>query len=163
GLSYNYLTYRVPPVSAAIKDLDVGFNFLSGSFPANTATSCGANSNCFQSAATCATKGTAQRTSGCNFCQASTGQGMLCYGRGVCTVNASAPFAAGTPNAVGAPTLPFTCVSKCLLLSHLKNRKNASVSFAAGTPNAVGTATLPFTCVSKCGVLRETGRGGGGS
>ncbi|CAI5528115.1 unnamed protein product, partial [Closterium sp. Naga37s-1] len=116
GLSYNYLTYRVPPVSAAIKDLDVGFNFLSGSFPANTATSCGANSNCFQSAATCATKGTAQRTSGCNFCQASTGQGMLCYGRGVCTVNASAPFAAGTPNAVGAPTLPFTCVTLPFLL-----------------------------------------------
>ncbi|CAI7753260.1 unnamed protein product [Closterium sp. NIES-54] len=111
GLSYNYLTYRVPPVSAALKDLDVSFNFLSGPFPANTATSCGASNNCFTAVTGCTTKGTAQRTTGCNFCESTTAQGMLCYGRGVCTVNASVPFAAGTPNAVGAATLPFTCIT----------------------------------------------------
>ncbi|CAI5465475.1 unnamed protein product, partial [Closterium sp. Yama58-4] len=111
GLSYNYLTYRVPPLAAGLKDIDVGFNFLSGSFPANTATSCGANNNCFQAVTGCTTKGTAQRTTGCSFCLSDTAQGMLCYGRGICTVDASAPFAAGTPNAVGAATLPLACVN----------------------------------------------------
>ncbi|CAI7926568.1 unnamed protein product, partial [Closterium sp. NIES-54] len=110
GLSYNYLTYRVPPLAAGLKDIDVGFNFLSGSFPANSATSCGANNNCFLAATTCATKGTAQRATGCSFCLSDTAQGMLCYGRGICTVNATSPFAAGTPNAVGATTLPLACV-----------------------------------------------------
>ncbi|CAI5528130.1 unnamed protein product, partial [Closterium sp. Naga37s-1] len=110
GLSYNYLTYRVPPLAAGLKDIDVGFNFLSGSFPANSATSCGANNNCFLAATTCATKGTAQRATGCSFCLSDTAQGMLCYGRGICTVDATAPFAAGTPNAVGATTLPLACI-----------------------------------------------------
>ncbi|CAI5528126.1 unnamed protein product, partial [Closterium sp. Naga37s-1] len=111
GLSYNYLTYRVPPVSAALKDLDVSFNFLSGSFPANTATSCGAANNCFKAITGCTTTGTAQRSTGCSFCESTTAQGMLCYGRGVCTVDAAAPFNAGTPNAVGAATLPLACVN----------------------------------------------------
>ncbi|CAI5997934.1 unnamed protein product, partial [Closterium sp. NIES-65] len=111
GLSYNYLTYRVPPVSAALKDIDVGFNFLSGSFPANTATSCGANNNCFQAVTGCTTKGTVQRSTRCSFCESSTGQGMLCYGYGVYTVDASAPFNAGTPNSAGAATLPLACVN----------------------------------------------------
>ncbi|CAI5946359.1 unnamed protein product [Closterium sp. NIES-64] len=111
GLSYNYLTYRVPPVSAALKDIDVGFNFLSRSFPANTATSCGANNNCFQAVTGCTTKGTVQRSTRCSFCESSTGQGMLCYGYGVYTVDASAPFNAGTPNSAGAATLPLACVN----------------------------------------------------
>ncbi|CAI5997944.1 unnamed protein product [Closterium sp. NIES-65] len=110
GMSYNYLTYRVPPLAAGLKDIDVGFNFLSGSFPTNSATSCGANNNCFLAVTGCTTKGTVQRTTGCSFCLSDTAQGMLCYGRGICTVNASAPFAAGTPNAVGATTLPMACV-----------------------------------------------------
>ncbi|CAI5956863.1 unnamed protein product [Closterium sp. NIES-65] len=99
GLSYDYLTYRVPPVAAGLKDIDMGFNFLSGSFPANSATLCGANSNCFQAATTCTTKGTAQCITGCNFCKSTNAHGMLCYGRDVCTVNTSVPFAAGMPNA----------------------------------------------------------------
>ncbi|CAI5946522.1 unnamed protein product [Closterium sp. NIES-64] len=110
GLSYNYLTYRVPPLAAGLKDFDVGFNFLSGSFPTNSATSCGANNNCFQAVTGCTTKGTVQRSMGCSFCLSDTAQGMLCYGRDICTVDASAPFAAGTPNAVGATTLPLACV-----------------------------------------------------
>ncbi|CAI5530625.1 unnamed protein product, partial [Closterium sp. Naga37s-1] len=111
GLSYNYLTYRVPPLSSTLRDIDMSFNFLSGAFPTHFATSCGASNNCLQDVTMCDTKGTAQRMSGCNMCQGTAnGQGMLCSGNGVCTVNATVPFNAATPNAVGAALLPLSCV-----------------------------------------------------
>ncbi|GJP65539.1 hypothetical protein CLOP_g22417 [Closterium sp. NIES-67] len=113
GISYNYLTYRVPPLSPALKDIDMSSNFLSGTFPTNSATSCGAASNCLLNAASCTTKVlSTQRASGCNICSTSSvpGQGMLCLGRGICTVNASVPFNAQTPNTASAAILPLTCV-----------------------------------------------------
>ncbi|CAI7891259.1 unnamed protein product [Closterium sp. NIES-53] len=137
GLSYNYLTYRVPPVSAALKGIDVGFNFLSGSFPANTATSCGASNNCFKAVTGCTTTGTAQCSTGCNFCESTTAQGMLCYGHGVCTVDATAPFNAGTPNAVGAATLPLACVSKCRVLRRKGGGKRVEDAADAGARGRV--------------------------
>ncbi|CAI5500275.1 unnamed protein product [Closterium sp. Naga37s-1] len=144
GMSYNYLTYRVPPLAAGLLYIDVGFNLLSGPFPVNTATSCGASNNCFQNVTT----GTAQRSTGCKFCNSATGQGMLCYGSGVCTVDASAPFNAGTPNAVGAATLPLACVRKC--------RVHRGGSAATGTHTLLlcrpATAVALSACNSCCSV-----------
>ncbi|CAI7771927.1 unnamed protein product [Closterium sp. NIES-54] len=123
-MSYNYMTYRVPPVSAALKDIDVGFNFLSGSFPANTATSCSASNNYFKAVTGCTTTGT-ECSTGCNFCESTTAQG-------VCTVDATAPFNAGTPNAVGAATLLLACVSKCRVLRRKGGGKRVEDAADAG-------------------------------
>ncbi|CAI5483346.1 unnamed protein product, partial [Closterium sp. Yama58-4] len=69
SMAYNYLTYRVPPVSASLKAIVLSNNFLSGTFPANSATSCVSAANCFTSATSCNTPteqgDTAQRASGC--------------------------------------------------------------------------------------------------
>ncbi|CAI5514870.1 unnamed protein product [Closterium sp. Naga37s-1] len=114
SMAYNYLTYRVPPVSASLKAIDLSNNFLSGNFPANSATSCVSAANCFAGAAACNTaseqSGTAQRASGCDICGTAAGQGMLCGGTGVCTPNAAALFTAKTVNAAAAAVLPMACV-----------------------------------------------------
>ncbi|CAI5491167.1 unnamed protein product, partial [Closterium sp. Naga37s-1] len=114
GLSYNYLTYRVPPLSANLKLIDMSFNFLSGYFPANSAPSCSANNNCLLATTTCTTGGAVQRSTGCSFCNATMGQGMLCRGKGICTPDNAVPLKAGKPNAVGAANLPMACISKYL-------------------------------------------------
>ncbi|CAI5514871.1 unnamed protein product [Closterium sp. Naga37s-1] len=113
-MAYNYLTYRVPPVSASLKAIVLSNNFLSGTFPANSATSCVSAANCFTSATACSTPsedgGTAQRASGCDICGSASGQGMLCGGTGVCTPNAAALFTAKTANTAAAAILPMSCV-----------------------------------------------------
>ncbi|CAI5513810.1 unnamed protein product [Closterium sp. Naga37s-1] len=114
SMAYNYLTYRVPPVSASLKAIVLSNNFLSGTFPANSATSCVSAANCFTSATACNTPteggDTAQRASGCDICGSASGQGMLCGGTGVCTPNAAALFTAKTPNTASAAFLPMACV-----------------------------------------------------
>ncbi|CAI6006107.1 unnamed protein product [Closterium sp. NIES-65] len=116
SMAYNYLTYRVPPVSASLKAVVLSNNFLSGTFPANSTTSCVSAAKCFTSATTCntPTKGrvTEQRASGCDICGSASGQGMLCGGTGVCTPNAAELFTAKTANTAGAAAiLPMACVS----------------------------------------------------
>ncbi|CAI5513845.1 unnamed protein product, partial [Closterium sp. Naga37s-1] len=114
SMAYNYLTYRVPPVSASLKAIVLSNNFLSGTFPANSATSCVSAANCFTSATSCntPTEGgvTEQRASGCDICGSASGQGMLCGGTGVCTPNAAALFTAKTVNTAAAAVLPMSCV-----------------------------------------------------
>ncbi|CAI5513846.1 unnamed protein product [Closterium sp. Naga37s-1] len=114
SMAYNYLTYRVPPVSASLKAIVLSNNFLSGTFPANSATSCVSSANCFTSATSCNTPteggNTAQRAPGCDICGSASGQGMLCGGTGVCTPNAAALFTAKTANTAAAAVLPMACV-----------------------------------------------------
>ncbi|CAI5494064.1 unnamed protein product [Closterium sp. Naga37s-1] len=114
SIAYNYLTYRVPPVSTTLKVIVLSNNFLSGTFPANSATSCVSAGNCFTSTTSCNTATeeglTAQRATGCDICGSAGGQGMLCGGTGVCTPNAAALFTAKTANAASAAVLPMACV-----------------------------------------------------
>ncbi|CAI5939403.1 unnamed protein product [Closterium sp. NIES-64] len=51
SMAYNYLTYRVPPVSASLKAIVLSNNFLSGTFPAGQGMLCGGIGVCTPNAA----------------------------------------------------------------------------------------------------------------
>ncbi|CAI5512979.1 unnamed protein product [Closterium sp. Naga37s-1] len=81
GLFSNYLTGTMPIPSTSLVTLDVGFNFLSGSFPQLTLAVCAADQNCFLNSSYCHTYGTLQLpAAACAICGTTNGQGTLCGG-----------------------------------------------------------------------------------
>ncbi|CAI5950160.1 unnamed protein product [Closterium sp. NIES-64] len=100
SVGYNYLTGAFPAVPATTKALDVQSNFLSAAFPTNTLTYCAATTNCLTNANNYASLGIAQRSAAdCAICGTDSGQGTLCGGV-PCLVNTTrvtAPITASSP------------------------------------------------------------------
>ncbi|CAI5513853.1 unnamed protein product [Closterium sp. Naga37s-1] len=104
GLFCNYLTGTMPIPSTSLVSLDVGLNFLSGSFPQLSLAVCAADQNCFLNSSYCRTYGVQQRpASACVFCGTTDGQGVLCGG-GTC-----APLSQGVVNVPSLPLVPMAC------------------------------------------------------
>ncbi|GJP48822.1 hypothetical protein CLOM_g8102 [Closterium sp. NIES-68] len=110
GLFSNYLTGTVPIPSKSLRVLDLGFNFLSGTFPKLPLVFCAGDNNCFLNASGCRTYGTVQRlaSAACAMCGSDNGQGELCPG-GTCAPLADAAVSAATVNSPNAPVLPMAC------------------------------------------------------
>ncbi|CAI5513826.1 unnamed protein product [Closterium sp. Naga37s-1] len=78
GLFSNYLTGTMPIPSTSLASLDVGFNYLSGSFPKLSLAVCAADQNCFLSSSYCRSYGALQRpAAACAICGTTDGQGTL--------------------------------------------------------------------------------------
>ncbi|CAI5939387.1 unnamed protein product [Closterium sp. NIES-64] len=111
GLFSNYLTGTMPIPSTSLVALDVGLNFLSGSFPKLSLAVCAADQNCFLNSY-CHTYGTLQRpTLAYAFCGTTNGQGALCSGA-LC-----APLSQGVVNVSSLPLVPMACPGEFLMLS----------------------------------------------
>ncbi|CAI5948203.1 unnamed protein product, partial [Closterium sp. NIES-65] len=108
GLFSNYLTGTVPIPAKTLLALDVGFNFLSGTFPKLPLMFCAGDNNCFLNSTACRTYGIVQRPAGaCAICGTpAAGQGDLCFG-GSCTPDAAAAVTASTVNSPNQPILPW--------------------------------------------------------
>ncbi|CAI5530617.1 unnamed protein product [Closterium sp. Naga37s-1] len=97
GVVSNYLIGSVPALSSGLLTLDLQLNFLTD-LPAAAYLWCGATSNCLVTPSKCATLSTAQRPAAdCAFCGTTDAVPPFCSADGgVCSVDASAPVAAGT-------------------------------------------------------------------
>ncbi|CAI5985348.1 unnamed protein product, partial [Closterium sp. NIES-65] len=115
GLFSNYLTGTVPIPAKTLLALDVGFNFLSGTFPKLPLMFCAGDNNCFLNSTACRTYGIVQRPAGaCAICGTAAGQGDLCFG-GSCAPDAAAAVTASTVNSPNQPILPMACTGGVLL------------------------------------------------
>ncbi|CAI5519039.1 unnamed protein product [Closterium sp. Naga37s-1] len=113
GLFSNYLTGTVPVPSKSLLALDLGFNFLSGTFPKLALMFCAGDNNCFLNSTACRTYGIVQRPAGaCAICGTAAGQGDLCFG-GSCAPSSAAAVSAGTINSPNQPLLPMACAGGC--------------------------------------------------
>ncbi|CAI5513847.1 unnamed protein product [Closterium sp. Naga37s-1] len=141
GLFSNYLTGTMPIPSTSLVALDVGFNYLSGSFPQVSIKSCSADHNCFLSSSYCRSSGLLQRpASACAICGSADGQGELCYG-GLCGPDSADAVSAGTVN---SPTLPMVPM-KCLVSSVLKVKSSLGVtdsSWVAASSCTIGGGAI---------------------
>ncbi|CAI5983055.1 unnamed protein product [Closterium sp. NIES-64] len=103
GLFCNYRTGTMPIPSTSLVSLDVGLNFLSGSFPQLSLAVCAAEQNCFLNSSYCRTYGVQQRpTSACVICGTTNRQGVLCGGA-LCY-----PFSLGVVNVPSLPPVAMT-------------------------------------------------------
>ncbi|CAI5513833.1 unnamed protein product [Closterium sp. Naga37s-1] len=131
GLYSNYLTGTMPIPSTSLVALDVGFNFLSGSFPKLSLAVCAADQNCFLNSSYCRTYGSMQRpASACGICGTTNGQGTLCSG-GLCSANSSLPVSQGIVNTPSVPLVSLTCSA---LLSLKASLGLTFTSWAASVP-----------------------------
>ncbi|CAI5514881.1 unnamed protein product [Closterium sp. Naga37s-1] len=109
GLFSNYLTGTMPIPTTSLVALDVGFNFLSGSFPKLSLAVCAADQNCFLSSSYCHTYGAQQRPyTACAMCGTTNGQGVLCSGN-LCAPNSSSAVSQGIVNIPSLVPIPMTC------------------------------------------------------
>ncbi|CAI6006119.1 unnamed protein product [Closterium sp. NIES-65] len=110
GLFCNYRTGTMPIPSTSLVSLDVGLNFLSGSFPQLSLAVCAAEQNCFLNSSYCRTYGVQQRpTSACVICGTTNRQGVLCGGA-LCY-----PFSLGVVNVPSLPPVAMTSLRTSLL------------------------------------------------
>ncbi|CAI5946357.1 unnamed protein product, partial [Closterium sp. NIES-64] len=152
GLFSNYLTGTVPIPSKALVALDVGFNFLSGTFPKLPLMFCAGDNNCFLNSTACRTYGIVQRPAGaCAICGTVAGQGDLCFG-GSCAPLASAAVTASTVNSPNQPILPMACADNpaapmdtgsALALLNVKSALGVTfTSWLAASPCAIANSTI---------------------
>ncbi|CAI5952619.1 unnamed protein product [Closterium sp. NIES-65] len=154
GLFSNYLTGTVPIPSKALVALDVGFNFLSGTFPKLPLMFCAGDNNCFLNSTACRTYGIVQRPAGaCAICGTVAGQGDLCFG-GSCAPLASAAVTASTVNSPNQPILPMACAGRynpaapmdtgsALALLNVKSALGVTfTSWLAASPCAIANSTI---------------------
>ncbi|CAI5509354.1 unnamed protein product, partial [Closterium sp. Naga37s-1] len=151
GLFSNYLTGTVPIPSKALLALDVGFNFLSGTFPKLPLMFCAGDNNCFLNSTACRTYGIVQRPAGaCAICGTAAGQGDLCFG-GSCAPSAAAAVSAGTVNSPNQPILPMACadnpaapmdIGSAVALLNVKAALGVTfTSWAAASPCAIANSS----------------------
>ncbi|CAI5513837.1 unnamed protein product [Closterium sp. Naga37s-1] len=143
GLFSNYLTGTMPIPSTSLASLDVGFNYLSGSFPKLSLAVCAADQNCFLNSSYCRTYGSLQRpASACGICGTTNGQGTLCSG-GLCSANSSLPVSQGIVNTPSVPLVSLTCSGY---------RPTVLMNPASGGPNA-NTHPCPSHCLPALSVI----------
>ncbi|CAI5513812.1 unnamed protein product [Closterium sp. Naga37s-1] len=140
GLFSNYLMGTMPIPSTSLVALDVGYNFLSGSFPKLSLAVCAADQNCFLNSSYCRTYGSQQRTAvGCTICGTTDGQGTLCGGA-LCSANSSLPVSQGIVNAPLVPPVSLTC-SVSVLLSIKSTLGLTFTNWVSSTLCAAGSGT----------------------
>ncbi|CAI5467888.1 unnamed protein product, partial [Closterium sp. Yama58-4] len=152
GLFSNYLTGTMPIPTKTLLALDVGFNFLSGTFPKLPLMFCAGDNNCFLNSTACRTYGIVQRPAGaCAICGTAAGQGDLCFG-GSCAPSAAAAVSAGTVNSPNQPILPMACADNpaapmdtgsALALLNVKSALGVTfTSWLAASPCAIANASI---------------------
>ncbi|CAI6005775.1 unnamed protein product [Closterium sp. NIES-64] len=109
GLFSNYLTDTVPIPSKSLLALDLGFNYLSGTFPKLVLMFCAGDNSCFLNSTACHTYGIVQCPAGtCAICGSAAGRRDLCFG-GSCALDAAAAVSADTINSPNQPLLSMPC------------------------------------------------------
>ncbi|CAI5980296.1 unnamed protein product [Closterium sp. NIES-65] len=115
GLFSNYLTETVPIPSKSLLALDLGFNYLSGTFPKLVLMFCAGDNSCFLNSTACHTYGIVQCPAGtCAICGSAAGRRDLCFG-GSCALDAAAAVSADTINSPNQPLLSMPCAGGCVV------------------------------------------------
>ncbi|CAI5483348.1 unnamed protein product [Closterium sp. Yama58-4] len=162
GLYSNYLTGTMPIPSTTLVGLDVGLNYLSGSFPQLSLKSCSADCNCFLSSSYCRSSSQYQRSaSDCAICGSADGQGELCYG-GLCGHDSADAVSAGTVNSPALPMVPMKCLgSPVVVMDTASAYVLLSVKSSLGVTDSTWVAASPCTIgQSRCQPPRHLERRG---
>ncbi|CAI6005771.1 unnamed protein product [Closterium sp. NIES-64] len=157
SVGYNYLTGALPPVTSPLSAVDVQFNFLAGTFPTLTLTSCAARMNCFLDAIKCKNPARAaelpRATASFSIYNTTNAQGRLCNG-GVCTVNATDLVALDAPNSAASPSLPLICVGAAFVAMDTVNA-GAMLNLKA----SLGVTSFDWKADSPCSLPGDVAAG----